>query len=264
MKVKKIILWSVLTKIPIIIYLAWLIVSVPAIDSVSYERIYGAHRGDSVLYLENTIEAIKSALENEEYKFIEFDIQYTKDKKIVVFHDGSLLRLYESFRKIKNMNYSEIWEATNGNVPLYSEIIDLIGNRKKINIEIKSSGDFESDKELVDFVVSDLRERGILENVMISSISRDVVKYLTEKYPEIKTGQVFLVVTSTYFNYDFLTEKLYEEVEETGADYLLLHGSNIYNIESLIELKPKDKIIGFWYFSNEIYIVQADEEDGLW
>ena len=52
-----------------------------------YRCTTGAHRGASTKHTENTMAALKAADENDKYAFIEFDVQYSKDKKIVVYHD---------------------------------------------------------------------------------------------------------------------------------------------------------------------------------
>ena len=57
----------------------------PSIKSIGGdEYIIGAHRGNSQDYIENTLSALKSAAEEPKYAFIEFDVQYTKDKKIII------------------------------------------------------------------------------------------------------------------------------------------------------------------------------------
>ncbi|MEA3329699.1 MAG: glycerophosphodiester phosphodiesterase family protein [Nanoarchaeota archaeon] len=264
LKVKKLMLYAMLVKIPLLIYLIVTLSTIPAIDAIQYDVILGAHRGDSVEYPENTLDAIKSAVEKQEYQFIEFDIQYTKDMQIVVFHDSNLMRMEGSTDKIIDLTYEELQEKTELEIPLYKDVMDVIRNSKRVNIEIKSAGYLSLDENLVDFVLEDAKERGILKNILISSISGDVVKYVSENYPEIKTGQIFFVVYSTYVNYDFTTRWVYDEVEETGADYIMLYGSNIKNIESLVELKPEGKTICFWYFSDEMYVVQIDDMDCLW
>jgi len=261
---KKFMIVFLVTKIPIIIYLIYLLLTVPEIDAVDYEHILGAHRGNSIDYPENTYDAFKSAVDNEKYIFIEFDIQYTKDSKIITFHDTTLLRMEKKADKITNLTYKELQEKTDLEVPLYEDIMDLISDTKKIDIEIKSQGNLEEDQKLVDFVVKDCIERGILENVMISSISSDVISYVSETYPDIKTGKIYWIHTSTYAPFDFLTNDLYEEMEESGADYLMLHGSNLHNIDDLVRLKPEDKTICIWYFTDEMYILQVDENDGMW
>lgn len=262
-KLKKAALVSTLIKIPALIYIVMLLTTVPAIDAIDYNTISGAHRGDSVEYIENTIEAISSAVECKEYQFIEFDIQYTKDKVIVVHHDLSLLRLQGKTDKIIDLTYDELEETSDYHIPAYDEVMDIIGDCKKINVEIKSAGSTEDDKEIVDYVVKDCAERGILENIMISSISNDAIVYVNEKYPKIKTGKIYWITTSTYIPFDFTTEQLYDEIEEIDADYVMLYGANIHNLDDLIKLKPENKALCFWYFNNEMYVVQT-EENCMW
>ena len=48
------------------------------------------------------------------------------------------------------------------------------------------------------------------------------------------------------------------------ADFLMLHGRNIHNIENLTQHKPEDVTVVFWYFDNQMYVLQADENDGMW
>jgi glycerophosphoryl diester phosphodiesterase len=58
-----------------------------------YRCTAGAHRGASEEHIENTVAALKAADKNSKYAFIEFDVQYSKDKRIVVYHDKRMLRL---------------------------------------------------------------------------------------------------------------------------------------------------------------------------
>ena len=233
------------------------------IDVTKYRCTIGAHRGNSVDYTENTLEAIMSASKIDKYAFIEFDIQYTKDDSVVVFHDNSLFRLYRNLGKISNLDYSEITELTNGGVAKYDEVMKVIGD-KKVNIEIKSHGDLVKDKKLVDFVMGDLKERNIESDVLLSSISKDIVKYVNGTYSDMKTGQIFWVKSSTYLPFDFLTEKLYGNLSESGADYVMLHVSNLNNLGDLMKFKPKDKTVVFWNFEDKMYIVHKSFRDGLW
>jgi glycerophosphoryl diester phosphodiesterase len=247
-------LWIVLLIIPTFFSL----ISVPDINALNLDHTLGAHRGSSVNYTENTIEAFEKALKDEKYKFIEFDIQYTKDRKVIVFHDLSLYRLQDKKNKIKDLTYQELNEISDYKIPLYEEVMDKIEGKKKLNIEIKSQGFLKDDKQLVDWVVKDLKKRNLLQTTLLSSISRDVVKYIKEKH-NLLAGQIFWIVPSTYFQMDYLTQKLYENVEETGADYIMLHGSNLRNYEALSRLKPKRINLVFWYFDDSMYVMQGSE-----
>lgn len=145
---KEMIKWFFLTKIPFVVLIVLTLVNVPAIEATGYGSIMGAHRGDSIEFIENTTEAFEAAVEKDIYEFIEFDVQYTKDDVPVVFHDKSLNRLQSFNGSIYNMSINEIDSISAYHIPRYSEVMDIIGDSKKINIEVKSNGDFEDDKKI--------------------------------------------------------------------------------------------------------------------
>lgn len=222
----------------------------------------GAHRGASVDHRENTLAALKAADRDDKYAFIEFDVQYSKDGRIVVYHDKRMLRLFRSLKAIGETDFSDLAALSNGEIVTYDQVMAVL--KKKLNIEIKSQGDLLEDQRLVDEIVADIRRRDREKDVLISSISGDVVKYVSRKYPEIPTGQVFWLTSSTYLHFDQLTQKLYEDIDASRADYLMLHVANLRNIEDLIKYKPKGKTIVFWDFDDTIFIVHKDASDRLW
>jgi len=209
-----------------------------------YRCTMGAHRGSSVDFTENTLDAFKAAEADDKYAFIEFDVQYSRDGHIVVFHDRRLLRLFGSLRSVGNSTYAELVEATHGEVCTYEEAMAVVS--KRLNIEIKSQGDDEEDRRLADELILDLRQRRRLKQVMISSISAEVIRYINATYPDIPTGKIYWLTRSTYLHLDSLTRGLYKDLEDCQADYLMLHVSNLRNIQRLLDLKPADKTITFW------------------
>lgn len=227
-----------------------------------YRCTTGAHRGSSVEYKENTLAALKAAEKNNKYAFIEFDVQYSKDNKIVVFHDKRLLRLFGSLKSIGETTFAELSNLTNGEIAAYNDVMDVL--QKKINIEIKSQGDLEEDRRLADEIITDIQIRKRCNDVLISSISQDAIKYINRKYPEIPTGQIFWLTSSTYLPFDRLTKKLYKDFGDSQADYLMLYVANLRNIEDLLKFKPKGKTIVFWDFDDKMYIVHKDFSDRLW
>ena len=52
-----------------------------------------AHRGDSSVYRENTLEAIKSAIEKGA-DVVEIDVHLSSDGEVIVIHDPTLERLW--------------------------------------------------------------------------------------------------------------------------------------------------------------------------
>ena len=227
-----------------------------------YRCTAGAHRGASDAYVENTMASLKAADQSSKYAFIEFDVQYSKDRRIVVYHDKRMLRLYGDMRPIGDTSYSELYIISRGQIVAYDEVIGILG--KKLNIEIKSQGDKQEDERLVDEIIADIHARKRYNDVMISSISGDVIEYVNRKYPDMPTGQVFWLTSSTYLHFDGLTKKLYEDIRATGTDYLMLHVANLHNIDDLLKFKPKGKTIMFWDFGDTMYIVHKDLSDRLW
>ncbi|MBC8205991.1 MAG: hypothetical protein ISR85_00100 [Kiritimatiellales bacterium] len=223
----------------------------------------GAHRGDSVLYVENTLSAIRSARQNPKYKFIEFDVQYSADKQAVVFHDGSLRRIFGERAKVKETPYEELRRLSDNKIPTYEQAM-AVAVGKPLNIEIKSQGNQADDEQLIDYIMADIQNRGIEDRILISSISAEAIKYVKKRYPEMPTGQIFWRKASTYLPFDFLTEGLYQEIDDSNADYLMLHVSNQMNIKDLLRFKPENKTLVFWDFDDTMYLVQKDPTDRLW
>ena len=227
-----------------------------------YRCTAGAHRGASEEHRENTMAALKAADKSGKFAFIEFDVQYSKDNKIVVYHDKRMLRLYGNLRAIGNTTFAELSKMTGGEIAAYDEVISTL--KKKLNIEIKSQGDNQEDKRLVDEILADIQIRKRDNDVLISSISSDVIKHVKRNYPDIATGQVLWLTSSTFLHFDGLTKKLYEDISTSQADYLMLHVANLHNIEDLLKFKPRGKTIAFWDFDDTMYIVHKDLSDRLW
>lgn len=231
-------------------------------EIAGYRCTRGAHRGASVEHRENTLAALQAAEQNPAYAFVEFDVQYTADKRVVVYHDLLVLRLYGKVRSIGNETYEDLVTLTDGEITTFAEVMDVLS--KKLNIEIKSQGDVLEDQRLADEVIADLRARKRLSEVMISSISSEVIAYIKRTYPNVKTGQIHWLTSSTYLHLDVLTKMLYKKLLATQADYLMLHVANLRNLEDLLKLKPEGTTIMFWDFDDRMYLVHKDPGDRLW
>ena len=262
--IKQIVKWYALLKVPVIIYLIISMAIVPTIDALNsgdqkYKAILGAHRGNSTEYEENTLEAFESALEEEKYQFIEFDIQYTKDKKIAVIHQNNMIRIPKNLAILDNLTYEELQEKFDFHIPQYHEAMDLIDGKKPVNIEIKTGDDIEASKELVDFVIADSKKRNISDKILLSSPKEELIQYIEENYPEIKSGRVYWVTLYSIIPTEYTTKKFYEDGSQ--ADFLILHGHNLKNVELLMKYKPADKTLIFWYFTDETYIIDGPDSD---
>lgn len=234
-----------------------------AVTSVpNFRCTVGAHRGSSVKHRENTLAALLAAERDPQYAFVEFDVQFTRDRQIVLFHDQTLLRTYRKFTSVAKATYDDLVDLTGGDISRYEDAISII--TKPVNVEIKSQGDDREDRLLADTIIADLRARGRDRHVMVSSISSEILRYINKRYPEIPTGLIFWLTASTYIHWDLLTESLFYKVREAQADYLMLYVANLRNIENLLDLKPKNTTVIFWDFDDRMYLVHQSFTDRLW
>ncbi len=92
-----------------------------------------AHRGDSSLYRENTLEAIKSAIDKGA-DVVEIDVHLSSDGEVVVIHDPTLERLWGCAKQVKKLTWSEISAIrTDGyRIPLLREVLELFKGKSSL------------------------------------------------------------------------------------------------------------------------------------
>ena len=100
-----------------------------------------AHRGlHDETRPENGISAFRAAIE---HGFaIEMDVRFTKDRRLVVFHDDSLKRMTGDDRLVIDCTFEELLslrlEGSDERIPLFQDFLVEIGGRVPLLIEIKS------------------------------------------------------------------------------------------------------------------------------
>lgn len=117
-----------------------------------------AHRGlhdNQNFPTENSLSAFAKAVA--QGYGMEFDLQYTKDGKIVVFHDASLKRLCYVDKLVQDCDYAELSTLhlpCGEKIPLFSEVLELVAGKTPLMIEIKH---YHKPVELVQEVVNMLQ-----------------------------------------------------------------------------------------------------------
>ena len=160
------------------------------------------HRGAKAYAPENTISSFKKALEMG-VDMVEFDVRITKDKYPVVVHDSQLARLGRKFRLVKNLNLDQIKKIKikkKENIPTLGEVLDVLGNKVGMDIELKVKGSAQ-------IVVQTLRDYKIdFKNIMISSNLAVEIRTAESLEPEITTALIFRSGNSIsfWFVLDFL------------------------------------------------------------
>ena len=130
----------------VLLYLWMLMPGRPRMEMLKpFEEVYIAHRGlfDPEQGIpENSLPAFRRAVEHG--YGIELDVQMTKDGKLVVFHDRTLLRMCGVDRVLTKLTYDELMEYSLGNtaekIPLYEEVLEVVGGKVPLVVEVKPDG----------------------------------------------------------------------------------------------------------------------------
>ncbi|MHA1725386.1 MAG: glycerophosphodiester phosphodiesterase [Promethearchaeota archaeon] len=115
--------------------------------------------------------------------YIEFDVRYTKDKKIVIFHDETLNRMTGLSRTIKDFNSKEIKTFRTKNIGskilFLSEIFDKFKGKMNFMINLKQD-------ELMKDVVNKINTINITANCVISRRNLSVLNKIYHYEDQIK------------------------------------------------------------------------------
>ncbi len=152
-----------------------------------------AHRGASGYAPENTLAAFRQA-EAMGASEIEFDIQLSKDGKLVVVHDDTLDRFGFPNRAVVEMTLAELksldmggWfeggEFAGERIATVSEIFDAFGELFIYHAEIKAPS-----HALADDLIALIDDRGYRDRVIVTSFDYDILLYVREQFPEQRVG----------------------------------------------------------------------------
>ncbi len=191
-----------------------------------------AHRGLSGLAPQNTMSAIKLALEDDRYTGIEIDVQQTLDGKIVLCHDYFIDKLSTGSGILALKTYDELLTYDFGvtfdpkfkgeKIPLLSDVLKEIDEKKELVIELKKTGaamkTFE--EELVKTVSG-------YNNIRIKSFYHPSIKKISELNPRLSLGLL----------YEGFPQDIEKALKDAGADFLSLQYAyvNKTNIERIID-----------------------------
>ena len=164
------------------------------------------HRGIANKKLkENCFKSFKESF-NKKYG-IETDIHFTKDNKIICFHDFTLNRLFKINKSIKNLTYDEIKSNTKSkiSVPLLKDVLKLSKKKYLVFIEIKPILNLRNIKIL-------LNEIKNYKNCIIISFKHTNLFKIRKINKKVKIGFSFaknskisdIIKTSSKKNYDCL------------------------------------------------------------
>lgn len=187
-----------------------------------------AHRGNSAIAPENTLLAVEKALAVA-VDGIEIDIQQVDDK-LLVFHDRWLHRTTNGKGLLADHSVERLMTLDAGegqHIPTLIEVLDLVGGRCRLNIEIKSIKDVELLIEALDYAQEQCQFSS--QQLIISSFSHHVLKQVKGLRPHTLIGALTascpiemcnfaqqLKAYSVHLNMESVTEELIKDGKARG------------------------------------------------
>ena len=157
-----------------------------------------AHRGARRVAPENTLPAFAAALAMG-VDGIELDVHRTTDEQLVVIHDFVVDGTTNGSGPVAAMTAAEVARLDAGShfsaayagtpVPRLEEVLDLVGDRCRVNIEIKSMDPYANDAS--DLVAALIRQRNLYDQVIVSSFNPITLIKLRHLDPKIALGMLY-------------------------------------------------------------------------
>ncbi|MGN0436101.1 MAG: glycerophosphodiester phosphodiesterase family protein [Wujia sp.] len=169
-----------------------------------------AHRGDSEHAPENTMEAIRLAVENQA-DIVEIDVRQTRDGVYIITHDESLKRTTGIDVKTGNVDYAfiktlsvgadESREYAGEAIPTLAEVLEYANEEDVfLNIELKTA---KTDREdYVEGVLQLIEEYEYADKCVVASSDYKVVSKVKEINSDIKTVYIVMMAIGDIGNFE--------------------------------------------------------------
>jgi glycerophosphoryl diester phosphodiesterase len=159
-----------------------------------------AHRGASRAAPENTLSAVRAAIEGGA-DWAEIDVQETSDGRVLVLHDQDLMRLAGDPRRIADLTFEEARKIDVGvkfdprfageKLPTLEEVIDLSRGKIRLNIELKYYG--KGDPRLAPDVARILRDAKFGDQCFVASLDYGSLAEARKEWPALQTAAIVTV-----------------------------------------------------------------------
>ena len=201
-------------------------------------RIIG-HRGAPGYAPENTLESFELAI-RQGVPVIELDVHQCASGELVVIHDERVDRTTNGKGLVAEMTLDELknLDAGNGNqVPTLEEVLEAVGRRVKINIEIKGR---KVAQPLAEMLSKFMFEKEWNPNYFyVSSFDHRQLKQFHSLIPRVRIGVLYEIFP---FNYQKLAREM-----------------NAFSINFSVDFCEKDLIAGIHKNGLEAWVYTVNE-----
>lgn len=136
---------------------------------------------------ENSLAAFTAAVDNG--YGVELDVQFTRDKRVVVFHDDTLKRACAVDARVDEYTYQQLLELplfnTEHRIPLFSEVLSVLAGKVPVIVELKATKDYAALCQ--DTLLHLLQYQG---HYCVESFDPHIVRWFKRNAPQIVRGQL--------------------------------------------------------------------------
>lgn len=179
-----------------------------------------AHRGARCVAPENTLPAFDAALAMG-VDGIELDVHLTRDGQLVVIHDFDVGKTTDGHGAVAAMSAAEVARLDAGahfspafagtRIPTLDEVFDLVGDRCRVNVEIKSVEVYARDAS--DAVVALIRRRNLHGQVLVSSFNPITLVKVRHLDPSIALGMLYDAEMPAFFRTIWAGPPIYPQAQ---------------------------------------------------
>lgn len=228
-----------------------------------------AHRGDSQNAPENTMAAIRLAVENQA-DIIEIDVRQTRDGQFVVMHDESLYRTTGIDKKVGEVDLAYIKSLDAGSkfseeykgeaVPTLEEVLEYAKEEDIfLNIELKPA---DTDRDYTEGIVDMLVNHEYIDNCVVASSEYKLLKQVKEINPEIKTVYIMSMAFGKFGDMDcvdvfsirhnYISNDIVKDIHRNGKEIYAWTVNNENDIKELLLLDVDSVITDDPYNTKDI------------
>lgn len=160
-----------------------------------------AHRGASAYAPENTAPAFRLAVEMHA-DGVENDVRFSKDKVLVVGHDGTVDRVSDGKGRVHEMTLAELKQLDYGvkrgpqfagtRICTLTEFLDIVRDMKIINIEFKPIEHPDVEPAWAcDQLYDAVARAGVWDHTIVSSFDFTLLKLLKERHADVRTALLY-------------------------------------------------------------------------
>lgn len=141
------------------------------------------HRGAMGLEPENTLRSFLRA-ESEGVDQLEMDLHLSRDGELVIMHDLTVDRTTNGSGPIAELTLAELKALEAGlgeQIPTFDEVLDAV--TLPMQAEVKAA-------DAARATVDTIRDRGLLDRIVVTSFSAEVMRATKEYLPDVRTGLI--------------------------------------------------------------------------